>query len=51
MLVGIVPLTLLIGLGSALWMRGARPATYPRIREGQDTDVPADAAGSAAGAV
>ena len=50
-LVGIVPLTLLIGLGTALWMRGARPATYARIGEGQGTDVPADAAMSPAGVV
>ena len=50
-LVGIVPLTLLIGLGSALWMRGARPATYARIGHEEDTDVPADAAVSPAGAV
>jgi hypothetical protein len=46
-----VPLTLLIGLGTALWMRGARPATYARIGAGQDTDVPADAPVSPAGAV
>ena len=50
-LVGIVPLTLLIGLGTALWMRGARPATYARIGHEEDTDVPADAAVSPAGAV
>jgi amino acid transporter len=37
-LVGIVPLTLLIGFGLASWLRSHRPATYARIGEGHDTD-------------
>ncbi|MGY1642701.1 APC family permease [Geodermatophilus sp. SYSU D00703] len=35
-LVGIVPLTLVVGFGLATWLRRRRPATYARIGEGQD---------------
>ncbi|MFW3168903.1 APC family permease [Geodermatophilus sp. CPCC 206100] len=42
-LIGIVPLTLLIGLGLAVWLRRSRPATYARIGEGEDTDEQAAA--------
>ncbi|MGY1813589.1 APC family permease [Blastococcus sp. SYSU D00820] len=38
-LIGIVPLTVLVGIGLALWLRRSRPATYARIGEGQDPAV------------
>jgi len=49
-LVGIVPLTLLVGFGLATWLRRRRPATFARIGEGQDAVEPAGVAASPAGA-
>jgi amino acid transporter len=50
-LVGIVPLTLLVGVALARWLRRSRPAVYARIGEGRDDDAAAaPAAASPVGA-
>ena len=38
-LIGIIPVTLGIGLVLALWLRSNRPAVYARIGDGQDADA------------